>query len=381
MNESLLFEAIASAIVGTPISQKSISSHELEVLFTASRAHDVAHLVGYSLDKSGLLDDSEISQSFKKQVYLSIYRQQLLDHETEKICSVLESEGIDHLALKGARMRSLYPQPWMRTSCDIDILIKEGDLEKAIDSLVEKLKYSKGKMNYHDISLFSESGVHLELHFNIRENMKTIDPTLDKVWENSCLTEGTKHRYEQSTEFFIFHNVAHMSYHFTHGGCGIRPFIDLYLIKNKLSFNEDNLRILLHECGLERFYESILELSEVWLGEQEHTEITNQMEDYILRGGVYGSFENGVSAQQEINGGKLRHVMSKVFIPVDVLKVQFPIIEKHRYLTPVMQVARWFKVIFNGRAFREINCGAGIGKEQSQITKNLLVSIGLIDQK
>ncbi len=381
MNESLLFEAIACAIVGTPLSKNLITNDELKELYNASNAHDVAHLVGYSLDKNRLLNGGEISEQFKKQVYLAIYRQQMLNHEIDAISDTFEKEGIDYIPLKGAKMRSLYPQPWMRTSCDIDILIKEDDLEKAVDSLVKKLNYSTGKMNYHDISLFSESGVHLELHFNIRENMNTIDPTLDKVWENSSLTEGTKHRYEQSPEFFVFHNVAHMSYHFTHGGCGIRPFVDLYLIKKNLSFNEDILREFLGECGLEKFYECILELGEVWLGGKAHTEITKQMEDYILRGGVYGSFENGVSAQQEINGGQFRHVMSKFFIPRDVLKVQFPIIEKHRYLTPVMQVARWFKVIFNGRAFREINCGSNIDKDQSQSTKDMLVNIGLIDQK
>ena len=380
MNNSLLFKAIASAIVGTQISDNLITDSELEDLYNTSKAHDVAHLVGYSLDKNALLS-GKIAEKFKKQVYLAVYRYQMITHEVEAICSTLEADGIDHIALKGARMCKLYPQPWMRTSCDIDILVKKEDLECAIDSLVKKLNYSTGKMNYHDISLFSESGVHLELHFSIRENMKSIDFMLDRVWEHSALIDGKKHSFEQSPEFFIFHNVTHMSYHFTHGGCGIRPFIDLYLLKNSLSFNEDELQKLLCECSLERFYECACHLSDVWLGDKEHSEATRQMEDYILKGGVYGSFENGVSAQQSINGGRFRHVMSKVFIPRDVLMVQFPIVEKHKYLTPAMQVARWFKVIFNGRAMREINCGGNIDKEQAKATADMLSNIGLMNIK
>ena len=33
-------------------------------------------------------------------------------------------------------------------------------------------------------------------------------------------------------EYLIFHNVAHMSYHFSHGGLGVRPYIDLYLLRS-----------------------------------------------------------------------------------------------------------------------------------------------------
>ena len=235
MDNALLFEAIASAIVGTPISKNLITDSELEKLFNTSKAHDLAHLVGYSLDKNKLLGDGEFSDQFKKQVYISIYRYQRGNHETDAICDLLEDEGIDHIPLKGARTKGFYPQPWMRTSGDVDVLVKQEDLDRAVDALVKKRNYSIIKKNYHDVSLISENDILLELHFSIRENMKSIDFLLDKVWDNSFLTDGKKHSFEQSPEFFIFHNIAHNSYHFTHGGCGIRPFIDLYLIKKNIS--------------------------------------------------------------------------------------------------------------------------------------------------
>ncbi|MBO4954226.1 MAG: nucleotidyltransferase family protein, partial [Clostridia bacterium] len=36
---------------------------------------------------------------------------------------------IDFMPLKGAVIRQYYPEPWMRTSCDIDIHVKKDRLE------------------------------------------------------------------------------------------------------------------------------------------------------------------------------------------------------------------------------------------------------------
>ena len=42
--------------------------------------------------------------------------------------------------------------------------------------------------------------------------------------------------HRMTNEFFLFHCVAHMAYHFVlGGGCGIRPMIDLYVMKQKLA--------------------------------------------------------------------------------------------------------------------------------------------------
>ena len=48
----------------------------------------------------------------------------------------------------------------------------------------------------------------------------------------------------------------------------------------------------LRQCGLWKFERAAVHLSEVWLGEAEHTDLTKRMERYILSSGVYGSIEN-----------------------------------------------------------------------------------------
>ena len=71
----------------------------------------------------------------------------------------------------------------MRTSCDIDILVREQDIDTAAQAIGEKLGYRYESKNYHDISLKSESGVHLELHFSLKENEENIDGLLSDCWQ------------------------------------------------------------------------------------------------------------------------------------------------------------------------------------------------------
>ena len=82
-----------------------------------------------------------------------------LNHAAETMQAILEEACIDHIPMKGAVIRALYPQMWMRTSCDVDILIHEEDLDRATKAFVAH-GYQMRKRNYHDVSLFSQDGVH-----------------------------------------------------------------------------------------------------------------------------------------------------------------------------------------------------------------------------
>ena len=48
-------------------------------------------------------------------------------------------------------------------------------------------------------------------------------------------------------------------------------------------------------------------------------------------------------------GGKVRYIMSRIFLSYDSLKVLYPTLQKHRWLTPIMQVWRRFRLLFKGK--------------------------------
>lgn len=128
------------------------------------------------------------------------------------------------MPLKGAIIRDYYPSPELRTSCDIDILVPSDYLDSAIDCLVSECNYTFERRYSHDVSLFSPSKVHLELHFNLIENNEKISNVLNNIWNTSTLDKDSNFRYIMSTEFFVVYHIAHMAEHFIHGGCGVRNF-------------------------------------------------------------------------------------------------------------------------------------------------------------
>lgn len=378
---SLLRYEIGSGIELNDV-ERELASANIDKLYRLSRAHDMEHLVADALSRQGLLSgESEAVKRFQKSHMLSVFRYERINYDYREICRALTEAGIEFLPLKGALIRDFYPQPWMRTSCDIDVLVREESLDTAISVLCDKLAFKwDGEREYHDVSLFSPSGVHLELHFSILEHTEQLDGVLARVWDHAVTLEGEAYERRMTNEFFIFHHISHTAYHFTAGGCGIKPFLDLAVMKDRFEFDREKLGALLDECGLISFYESVRSLTDAWFFGAEHSALTEKMQEYILQGGVYGTMENRVAVDQSKKGGKLRYMLGRIFAPMDVLSVRYPSLERHRWLMPVYQVRRWFEIIFCGRlksSVRELRTSGGISKDKESATKALFDEIGL----
>lgn len=379
-----LFDLIAAEVCGKEADPEvfRLSDEELEKLYRLSRGHDMAHLAGDYLLRHRLIESEERKAQFEKQVHRAIYRYEKLNHGYEQIKALLCDAGIAFLPLKGTVLRAVYPEAWMRTSCDIDILVHEEDLFRLCELAEKKAGYTIGKKTPHNIDLFSPGGVHIELHYTLIESgtVGKADIPLQKIWEYAKPQREGSCCLELPDEWFTYYHIAHMAKHFQIGGCGIRPFLDLWILNHRVPHDRQKRAALLTEGGLLPFAEACERLSEIWFGNAEHTETTRQMEAYILHGGVYGTAENRVMIQQHKKGGKLKYALSKIFLPYDTIKFHYPILQKHRFLTPVMEVRRWGKLLFCGgvrRSARELRLNAATTKETQSQTENLLSVLGL----
>lgn len=360
----------------------ALSQEEKEQLFQLCSKHSISVIVGDVLGKSKMIEKTPNVKKLINESFMSVYRYEQSQTEIKKITHVLTELKIPYILLKGPRVRKYYPEPWLRTSCDIDILIHEEDLDLAINGLVEKCSYKKQERNYHDVPLVSPNNILLELHFNIKEDMDNLDKVLIKVWDySSPVGKDNCLEYEQSNEFFFFHLLAHTAYHFQHGGCGIRSILDLYLIHHQMPYNDEKLKILCREAKIETFYEYVIQLSEVWFGESSHTPVTSAMEEYILHGGTYGTKDNSIAMDQtRQNGGHARYIRGRIFMPYKALKMKYPILKKHKYLTPVYQVVRWEKMLSSGKFKKyiaELHLSKHINQEQLDSAEKLLEALKL----
>lgn len=379
----VMFALMRSAVCGDFLSREEHSIYSSDILteiIPLAKKHDVIHLLVFGLKKNGLLDEN--NKKLESEMLTAVYRYGKLNYELTKLCEALEPAKIPYIPLKGSVIRQYYPEPWMRTSCDIDVLVHEGDLKRAVSYLTDNLGYRCKSKNSHDISMFSQGGVHIELHYDLVENglVNSATTVLKQIWNVALIHAGGNYQYEMPDEMFYFYHIAHMAKHFQNGGCGIRPFLDIWVLNHLVDFDRGKREKLISDGGLSAFAKQAELLSEVWFGKAEHTEITKQMEEYILRGGVYGTNTNRVAVQQQKQGGKLRYALSKIFIPYEVIKFYYPILQNHKWLTPFMEVRRWGKLIFCGhlkRTVNELKYNSTISKDVAAETRTLLKNIGL----
>ncbi len=359
-----------------------ITPEILPELFMLSKNHDLAHLIGDALAKNGLLaENSKAKHYFLQERNMAISRYEQQQYEFDRICGVLEAEKIAFIPLKGSVIRKLYPQPWMRTSCDIDILVKEKDLDRAIKELSSKLNYTiKDEKQYHDISLFSPSGVHLELHFTLIEDNKRFDNLLEKAWEYAVQNNEDSFEYHFSNEYFLAYIISHTAYHFVvGGGCGVRSLVDISIL-NKTEYDEQKVIALCEECGLATFYRKISELSDSCMAETCFQVEQDNLLEFIVNAGMYGDFENRAAINQIKNGGKSKYFLSRIFVSYDQLKKHFPILEKHKWLMPFCQIGRWFKLFFgkNSKNFKkEFKANINVRDEKQESISKLLKDLDL----
>lgn len=377
-------DIIASEVCGTERDnlRYPFTKDDFVQLYELSRKHDLAHLVGDFLLKNKLLPAGEEKAKFEKSVLTAVYRCETLVYEQTKLCQTLEKAKIPFIPLKGAVIRQYYPEPWMRTSSDIDALVREEELRKATELLTEELHYTFKEKTSHDVSLFTQGGQHIELHYDLLEDNKVRNAAqvLKKVWNDAAKCDGFAFQYEMTDAMYYFYHIAHMAKHFENGGCGVRPFLDIWILNHRIDFDRTARETLLREGGLSVFAEQAERLSEVWFGEAEHTEVTRQTEAYILRGGVYGTNENRITVQQQKQGGRIQYALSRIFIRYDEIKFHYPILQKHRFLTPIMEVRRWGKLIFCGhlkRTAKELEYNRHISAETASEMRKLLKNVGL----
>lgn len=389
MNKSsnILLPIIKAGILNSRLSdaQKNvIDDAKILETYKLAKPHDFAHLICEVLKKENIsLRNELLLKELKKAQSIAIYRYSMLSFEATQLSTTLEKHGIKHMLLKGAIVREHYPNPWMRTSCDIDVLMDESDAERAKEALIADCSYIFHEKTSHDIALYNANKhVHIELHYELIEKNRVakIDDILENPWENASVKNGCEFTYEMSPEMFYFYHIAHMAKHFQDGGCGIKPIIDLWVIHNRMNYNEEASNVLLEKGGLFPFANAMCKLSRIWLDGEAYDDFSRELEKYIIDGGVYGSLENKVAVHQIKKGSKLRYALSKIFLKYEQLRFHYPVLNKHKWLFPFCQVRRWFKLLFRGgvrRSIHELELNKNMSSERSAKTAEMLTKLEL----
>lgn len=380
---------LRTAVTGVPLPE-GFAIRDHGALFRLARRQDLGHLLYDVLTAAGLLPEGAPREVLRRERLRAVWRYGGLAHEEERITAALREAGIGYLPLKGAAVRALWPEPWMRTSCDLDLLVREEETPRAAETLRTALGYTVRGVGYRDVSLFSSGDlVHLELHFSLRGDSPA-DPVLARVWDYATPGEGG--RYELDPAFRIFHTLAHTAYHLRAGGGGMRGIADLYLL-SRFPYDRAVLDALLGESGLLTFGRTALRLAEMWLGNGEQDALAAALGRALAEGALYTDLTRRAAnesaakatraARREARRRRFAYLCSRLFLSRRELSALYPVLLRHPLLTPFCQVRRWCRLLFGGRlrfTLRRRRARGQVTPEKTAASHELLTALGLISE-
>lgn len=285
----------------------------------------------------------------------SIQRTAWQDYYAEKIVERFEEEGIKCLPLKGIVLKHLYPQSYMRSMSDLDILIDSEKLQQT-RQIMEELGFAVYRYDEHHDIYYIRPYLNVELHKLLI--VGEMEDYFQVGFERTRIKEGTSFIHELSVEDFYIHILGHMAYHFAHGGVGIRLVLDVrvYLDKYGDTMKREYVNRELEKAGLLTFAQHVERLSEIWFFDRKTNEFYDELGMYIVNSGYLGNTEHKEilevvkqSSQYTNEGARVRAIVEAIFPAFKTMTFLYPILKKIPYLYPFTWGARWITVLFKRR--------------------------------
>jgi len=384
--EKLLIEILSAFINGRE--PEITTEYDASLLYEISKKQSVSGIVGHILQKYGkndiisaedrfaLIFDKTITQLVRKEVY------------AQKLFERLSQEKIPHIIIKGLVVKEFYPVPELRTYGDIDIIIPKNLREKS-HTLMCSLGYKWELMDGGEVYAYKKDLERYEFHTTLNSEKTQGSEYMNNFWEHTKPLSGLTYEFED--ELHLCYLISHIEKHVYTAGAGVRMYMDIALLLNKLgdSLDFDKVREILRECELERFFDSVLFLCSRWFDckikplEPMSEEVYEEFCRFTFRGGVFGkqAKEDTVNAEirQSIDekgkAGKFSVILSHIFPPYREIRRIYPFFNGKPYLLPLGWCVHIFKA-GKRSGLRNLKQIATADVSKAQNEKDFLEQIG-----
>ena len=326
------------------------------------RAHKLENIVYLMLKKTNMAGIPE-EQAKKLEV---AYKQTMMitatqQHYQERVEKAFEENSIDYLVLKGRELAKLYPSSDMRQSADFDMYIGEKNAQNAKDTMINlgfAVKDYSEDENHDEYVV--EPWVLCELHRVLIQGNYPWKKGCNKIVDNLILCNGTEHCYEMSNEDFYVYNLAHAAKHMKFSGIGIKVFLDMQVIYSKYKdcFDYKYLDSKLQACNLKEFEKNARLLCEYWFEEnKDASPLIKKMALYVVSSGWVGTVEQMSATEAAEKAGntnskpvaKMKKCIDVIMSPYETMVERYPILRKHKWLTPFYRIRRGVSAIVKKR--------------------------------
>ncbi len=287
--------------------------------------------------------------------------------------NLMVENGIDYVVLKGSTSAYYYKNPILRAMGDVDFFVSREDIERAKDVLLKD-----GFALYEDKHIshlvFKKGKMHFEMHFNLPgmpegKFRNIINNYLEDVFEKSREANVEGLAFKKPCDFH--HGLIllmHTYHHMLGEGIGLRHLCDIACFINSFKENgfEEAFREKLETCGLWHFTKILAYTCYKYLKIDKKDFMNDDLEDIaaaviedIFAGGNFGKKDSkrksealAISDRGKDGVKKSAHLQFIKSVN-NAAKVQFPFINKHKFLHPVGFVAfilrRGFRVLKGSR--------------------------------
>ena len=239
----------------------------------------------------------------------------------------------------------------MRTFTDIDIYVGvEFDIaEKVLFELgFEKLVDT----DYNDVSYVKKPSLHIELHKDLFPEDYAFNGYFDDPYKHTKIKEGYKYFHLYHDNDFFIHVLCHLYKHFTFGGCGLRQYLDIYVMTKKLDLDFEYIRSELRSFGMEGFLDTTLKLNRfLFDGEKPDDELL-EIAEFVLNNTTFGNADNRLVLDYDKGHGEKRTVCGNIKYFADrwqlrysQMKQRYSILKYLPFLLPFCYIQRLFAAL------------------------------------
>ena len=254
-------------------------------------------------------------------------------------------KGFRTCILKGQGNALMYPNPYSRTSGDIDIWVEGGD--KRVISFVRSISPHE-KACYHHIEFPSYKGVEVEVHYrpsfllcfwHNRKLQKYFERVKEEQFSHRVMLGEQGEIAIPTVEFNLIFQLTHIYAHLMNEGIGLRQLLDYYyvlisddllVISDDLLMISDDLLVIrdrvqkeLKELGLWKFAGAIMYIMQEVFGLPASRLIVPPNEKYgrfvlneVLEAGNFGKHD----ARNRFGRSQLGHNLQRVYRDIRLVR-------------------------------------------------------------
>ena len=303
MKKKVIFDFVRYCINDDRPLPESAQTIDWTIMMLWAQTQGITGVVYRGIEKSGNALNIPLKQLMKWMACARTLQKQniLLDKQCVEIVSKFQNDGFETCILKGQGNAAFFPNPLLRTTGDIDMLVTNRSQREVIKYV--KAHNPEGEAAYHHIDWGVYNGFDVEVHYRAafffnpvsnRRLQKWLKTHLDVCQQ--VLPEDIGSIPVPNWEYNVIFQLAHIYKHILHQGIGLKQIIDYYyLLKSNERGHSEIDHQLLRYLGMEKVAEAMMWVMHKVLGLPEQYLIApldekrgkRIMRD-IMKGGCFG---------------------------------------------------------------------------------------------